>query len=73
MIRDVHKWRKWEDAYRASQAPDPARGFVLVEALYEEARALGVWDEPFSIDRIAHKIRLARALNVPVPARAAGA
>ena len=64
MIRNVDKWRAWEDSYHASQAPDPKRAFALAEALYEEARALGVWKEPFTLDRIAHKIRLARTLNV---------
>jgi hypothetical protein len=64
MIRDIEKWRAWEDSYHASRRPDAQRGFALAEALYEEARALGVWAEPFTIDRIAHKIRLARILNV---------
>jgi hypothetical protein len=64
MIRDIEKWRAWEDGYRASQPPDAQRGFALVEALYQEARALGVWHEPFTVDGIAHKIRLARTLNV---------
>jgi hypothetical protein len=65
MIRDIEKWRAWEDAYRASQPPDPQRGFALAEALYQEARALGVWHRPFTLDQITHKIRMARILNVP--------
>jgi hypothetical protein len=64
MIRDIEKWRAWEDAYRASRLPDPPRAFKLAEAMYNEARALGVWNEPFTLERIAHKIRLARILNV---------
>jgi hypothetical protein len=39
MIRDIEQWRAWEDAYRASQPPDPQRGFALAKALYQEARA----------------------------------
>ena len=69
MIRDRTLWKEWESAYMRSQPPDFARGLRIVEALYSEARALGALDQPDRPDRLAHKIGLARALNVPTAAR----
>jgi hypothetical protein len=65
MIRDTEAWRRWEDDLTKSQPPDYARAVQLVEALYQEARALGVFpplDQPLLPE---HKARLAQALNVP--------
>lgn len=73
MIRDRKYWREWEAAYRREQAPDPGRAFRIVEALHQEARALGAFGDPVSLDRLAYKIKLARALNVPGPAGKDGA
>jgi len=64
MIKNRALWNEWETAYIRSQRPDFVRNLRIVEALYAEARALGALDQPDRPDRLAHKIGLARALNV---------
>lgn len=71
MIRNLKRWRDWEDAHIAAEPPNPERAFAMADALYQEAKALGVWEQPFTIDSIRHKIELARALHVSRTARAA--
>ena len=68
MIKNRALWNEWETAYIRSQRPDFARNLRIVEALYAEARAFGALDRPDRPDRLAHKIKLARALNVPTAA-----
>ena len=64
MIKNRALWNEWETNYIRSRRPDFVRNLHLVEALYAEARALGALGQPDLPDRLAHKIRLARALNV---------
>lgn len=64
MIKDTKFWREWEDRYLRSQPPDVARNLRLVEAMYEEARILHAFSGFEPPERLAHKIRIARALNV---------
>ena len=42
--------------------PDHARNLAIANALLAEARALGVWP-PEAPRSIAHKVRIARAIN----------
>jgi hypothetical protein len=72
MIRDLKRWQKWEDAHIASEPPNAARAFAIADALYREAKALGVWDRPFTLESIRHKIELAKALHVSRTTRTAG-
>ena len=65
MIKNVSVWNAWETEYIRSQRPDFARNLRIVEALYAEARALQAFDGSAPLERLAHKIKLARALNVP--------
>ena len=69
MIKDRALWKDWESAYIRSQRPDFARGLKIVDALYAEARALGALNQPDRPNRLAHKVSLARALNVRTAAR----
>jgi hypothetical protein len=68
----AQRWQQWENANIASESPDPARAFALAEALYREAKVLGVWDQTLSVESIRHKIELVRALHVSRTARATG-
>ena len=68
MITNPAVWNAWETEYIRSQRPDFARNLRIVEALYAEARALGALNRDARPDRLAHKIRLAQALNVPTTA-----
>ena len=69
MIRNLKRWQAWEDAHIAGQPPDPARAFAIADALCREARTLGVWNTPFTLESICHKIQLAKVLNVSSTAR----
>ena len=64
MIRNIQRWRQWEDAHIASQPPNLEHAFAIADALYLEAKALGKWEQPFTIESIRHKIQLARLLHV---------
>ena len=55
MIRNLQRWRAWEVAHIARQPPDAVRAFAIADALYLEARALGVWNTPFTMESIRHK------------------
>lgn len=64
MIRDVEKWEAFKREEIARTPPDYQRNVEIVEALYEEARALGHFSGSSSDDDLAFKIRFARDINV---------
>lgn len=67
MIKNVEFLREWEKTQDRGP-PNVAMNRRLFEAMYRLAQRLGAWgpDEPLS----AHKIALARALNVRATTRA---
>lgn len=68
MIKDTKLWEQWEKEYRRKQKPDLVRNLEIYDALYEEARLLGVLPACDPLEGIETKIELARALNVSGPA-----
>jgi len=64
MITNPALVEAFEDAQARQDAPDFFRNIRLVDALYQEARALGVFPLKDPLDGIEVDIRLARALNV---------
>ncbi|MGD0129691.1 MAG: hypothetical protein ABSF46_30585 [Terriglobia bacterium] len=64
MIKDPLFWEKWERETLLRQPADFRANLRLVEAMYEEARALGVMAQPPSLEGLESRLRLARALNV---------
>jgi hypothetical protein len=64
--------RAFEDEYLRSRPPDYERNLRIFEALYEEARALGVLPPKDPLHGIDHCIALARALNALGPPRQHG-
>jgi hypothetical protein len=68
MITNPAVWNAWETEYLRSQRPDFVRNLRIVEALYAEALALRTIDRTAPPARLAHKIRLAKILNVPTTA-----
>ena len=62
MVKNPHLLKRLEDEESRRSAPDFARNLRLFEAMYQHARALGVWDQ--GPDTLPVKLRLARALNV---------
>ena len=65
MITNPAVWNAWETEYIRSRCPDFVRNLRIVEALYAEALALRALDRAARPERLAHKIRLAQAINVP--------
>ena len=62
MVKNPHILQSFEDEESRASLPDFERNLRLFEAMYEHARALGVWDQ--GPDTLPVKLRLARALNV---------
>jgi len=66
MIKNSELIQKMEDDLARSQAPDYFRNLRTFEALYEEARILGILPLRNPLDGIDVDIRLAAVLNVRI-------
>ena len=62
-VPDYSRWHAFENAWIASQKPDPAQNFRLADGMYELARALGQFKEEDVLDGIEKNIRLVALLN----------
>lgn len=67
MIRDVKLWQQWEDDYLRSTPLTLEQKLALLEAMYQEARALGVFPLADPLEGLEVKIHLARVINVSTP------
>lgn len=63
MIRDAKRLREWEKAYHRSEKTDYHHKLRLLEGLYAEARALGIFPLKDPFEGLQIKTRLAKALN----------
>ena len=61
MLKNPHILQRLEDAESRASPPDFQRHLQLFEAMYQHARALGVWEQ--GPDTLPLKLRLAKALN----------
>ena len=64
MIKDQAAWEAWEREMLARQEADFRRNLRLLEAMYQEARGLGVMGANPGLEGLESRFRLARALNV---------
>jgi len=64
MIRNVHLMEELNKSQIRALRPDYFRNLRLFEALYREAKALGVLPLKNPLEGIEKDIRLARILNV---------
>ena len=64
MIKDSLYWEKWERETQLRQPADFRANLRLLEAMYEEARTLGVMAQPPSPEGLESRLRLAKVLNV---------
>jgi hypothetical protein len=62
MVKNPHILQRFEDEENRASPVDFERNLRLFEAMYEHARALGVWEQ--GPDTLTVKLRLAQALNV---------
>jgi hypothetical protein len=65
VIKDPLYWEKWERETQLRRPADFRANLRLLEAMYEEARALGIMAQPPSLEGLESRLRLAKALNVP--------
>ena len=63
MIRNVQRWREFENAWVASQKPDFAENLRLVEGMYQLAREMGRFTAEDDLDGIEKNIRLSAVLH----------
>jgi hypothetical protein len=68
MIKARSLWTQFERRSQSERKVDCAANLRVVEALYEEARSLGVFPLANPLDGIEVDLRLAKALNVYPPA-----
>ena len=64
MITDPALWKAWERETLLRQPADFRRNLRLLDAMYDEARALGVMRVPQTLEGLESRLRLARMLNV---------
>lgn len=66
MIRNKALWEAWEKDYIRREPVDFHRNLALMEAMYEEARAFGVFPLADPWEGLESRFKLAKALNVPI-------
>lgn len=64
MIKDPKRWEEWETEYLKRGTVDYLRNLELLEAMYQETKALGAFPRKDPLEGLETKIRLAKALNV---------
>jgi hypothetical protein len=64
VIKDPAVWEAWERETLLRQPTDFRRNLRLLEAMYEEARALGIMAVPPAPEGLESRLRLARVVNV---------
>jgi len=63
MVKNPEKLRAFEDELLKAEKVDIARNFKIIDALYEEACALGVFPPGNPLEGLEVKIRIARTVN----------
>lgn len=68
MIKNHVLLREFEESQLRKEAPDYHRNLKVFEALYQEARLLGIFPLKNPLDGIEVDVHLARVINVQIPA-----
>ncbi|MBE3124878.1 MAG: hypothetical protein IMZ57_04385 [Acidobacteria bacterium] len=63
MVKNPEKLRAFEDERIRTEKVDVERNFRIVDALYDEARMLGVLPPKYPLEGIEEKVRLAWAIK----------
>lgn len=69
MIRNRAYWEEWKKERIRNEPVDVERNFVIMAAMYDHARALGVFPLADPLEGLDVRIKLAKAVNVSLPAR----
>ena len=71
MIKDRAAWERWEANYIRQTPIDVARNFRIVEALYQEARALGILPRADPLEGFEAKLAFIKAIHASATSRQA--
>ena len=63
MVKDVQKLDRFEKEFLRLRKPDPAKNFRIIEALYDEAVALGAIPLKDPLNGIEVDIKIAKVVN----------
>ena len=69
MIRDIQYWNRWEEEFQRQEPVNVEQNFRVMDAMYEEARQLGVFPLSDPLEGLETDILYAKAINVPTPSR----
>jgi hypothetical protein len=71
MVMNGPELQRFEDELVRQSPVDIQANLRIMDAMYEEARLLGVFDRLDPLDGIEVDIRIARVVNTPLPADSA--
>lgn len=63
MIRNVDKFSKFENGLLRSEQVDVAKNFRIIDALYYEAAALGIFPLKNPLEGLETAVKIAKAIN----------
>jgi hypothetical protein len=67
MISDTAYWNNWEDELQRRTPVNVEQNFRLMDAMYQEARQLGLIPPSDPLEGLEAVILYAKAINVPSP------
>lgn len=71
MILDIDYWNRWEEELQRRTPVDVEKNFRMMDAMYEEARGLGLLPSLDPLEGLEAVILYAKAINVPNPSHSA--
>ncbi len=70
MIKDTEAWQAWEREQVRNTPVDFEQNARILDAMYEQARAMGLFPLADPLEGLDAKIKFAKAINVPLDHRA---
>jgi len=67
MISDIHYWNNWEEEFQRQTPVNVEQNFRLMDAMYLEARQLGLIPRSNPLEGLEAVILYAKAINGPSP------
>ncbi|HEV2355812.1 MAG TPA: hypothetical protein VGR89_16300 [Puia sp.] len=69
MITDIAYWNRWEEELQRQTPVNVEQNFRVMDAMYQEARELGLIPLSNPLEGLEAVILYAKAINVPRPPR----
>jgi|HubBroStandDraft_1064217.scaffolds.fasta_scaffold131679_1 hypothetical protein len=71
MISDITYWNRWEEEFQRQTPVNVEQNFRIMDAMYQEARQLGLIPPLDPLEGLEAVILYAKAINVPSSPRPA--